>query len=326
MLRKWLQGQGVPAPEAVPPSGPGEHTGSCISRPDMRTLLKPFDVRRLEATLRAMDPGQLATVAACSSVFWVCGHAVDNPEEVAMYALEAKERRYAALITVLHRRGHIRTSVKLMIHSRPVQLSSVLFCQCTRKQYLLRASRKVIGLRPCRLQSHCQALTLNMLESLSKSVRVARHALPPLHPRSPCPRSARRRGPRPPAHTSSRPAAGATSDVARMRRQQTHAPLADGSRMCPGMPDIPHSMRSTPDGEPGCSGAAIPPLNPNGVDFKEWHGALNTAYAVMKGMIGSLPSADVHATHSSVLLLSFEASKMAAQLRRAVSDLHTLQV
>lgn len=94
MLREWLEAHGVSAPVDAP-GGRSALAGSGLQVPDMRGALTLPEVRRREAALRAADPGHLAAAAACSSVFWLCGHAVENPEEVAEYALVAKEHRCA---------------------------------------------------------------------------------------------------------------------------------------------------------------------------------------------------------------------------------------
>lgn len=101
VLREWLQAQGFTAPEAAwrrqfgggdAAAGP-EELGGAARLPDMRAALTLADVRQREAALRAADRGAIAARAVCSTVFWLCGHAVEDPERVAQYALEAKEHR-----------------------------------------------------------------------------------------------------------------------------------------------------------------------------------------------------------------------------------------
>lgn len=104
MLHKWLQAQGFAAPQEpvglklASDGGSGAAAaaaGGMAALPDMRMALTLPELRRREAVLRAADRGDLAALAACVSVFWLCGEAVENPEQVARYAVEAKERRCA---------------------------------------------------------------------------------------------------------------------------------------------------------------------------------------------------------------------------------------
>lgn len=171
------------------------------------------------------------------------------------------------------------------------------------------------------MQSHCQALTLKMLESLSDTLKAARSTRQPLQPRvprrAPSTKPQRQRGP----HLRAVTIGGGRSRASFAPSDAVPVP-ADA----PGPVRTARSMHSTRAGREASGGAAIPPLRPDVATFQEWHGALDTPYAVIKGMLGNVSSADVHSTHSPVLLLSFEAAKMATQLRRAGIDLRALQV
>lgn len=170
--------------------------------------------------------------------------------------------------------------------------------------------------RACRMQSHCQELTLRMLGSLSKRLKEARRARQPLRPRHP------RSGVRPPVATRRRVLISdkAAADSARPVAMRSGSIAADGAAaaVCTGNQSVQCGRAS--------GGSGIPPLKPDSSSFQEWHGALDSAYAVMKGMLGGLSMDAVHAAHAPILLLSFDASKMATQLQRATSDLCRLQV
>lgn len=146
-----------------------------------------------------------------------------------------------------------------------------------------------------------------MLDTLSSSLKASRRARPPLQPRLPRER---------------------VSPLTAPRRRVTVSgvPRATGCPIPPSGAPAARLRRSTQHGVSGAGAGSVPPLKPDAALFREWHGALDSVYAVIKGMLAGVSSADVHAAHSSVLLLSFEASKMAAQLRRGAADVRKLQV
>lgn len=181
------------------------------------------------------------------------------------------------------------------------------------------------------MQSHCQSLTLKMLESLSDTLKASRSARQPLRPRVPQRRPPytqprRQSGPRLRAVTTSGGRGTASLAASGAFSVKESAGEESSPADAPGLVRTTRSMHSTGVGRLESGEPAIPPLRPDLAAFQEWHGALDTAYAVIKGMLGNLSSGDVHATHSSVLLLSFEATKMATQLRRALAGLQALQV